>query len=699
MGAILLVDSLTTSLQNGVAVVDGISFGIGQGETFALLGESGCGKSMTALSLLRLLPDGVVHAGGTAQLDGVELFGLRERDMREVRGGIAAMIFQEPALSLNPVLTVGQQIAEVLELHGGSKNAAISQRPSNPSPALPLSGEGAITPPLTRGGREGLILQRCIELLDQVGIPDAARRVTEYPFQLSGGMKQRVMIAMALAGQPKLLIADEPTTALDVTIQAQVLQLLRDTQDASGMALLLITHDLGVVAEMAHRVGVMYAGQIVEQASRAQLFAEPLHPYTQKLFAALPGAVRRNQPLAAIPGSVPPLGSIARGCRFTPRCDKAWALCGEKTPQWTEVGEGQGVRCHLYSERVAGSLLLVAKDENSKTEVRYPLPATSNKLLQVENLQVHFPIRKGILQRTVGQVKAVDGVSLEIPQGRTLALVGESGCGKTTLGKALLQLIKPTAGSVQLGGHELTGLAARELRARRSAMQMVFQDPYASLNPKMRVAEILEEGMAALNIGNGSAARQAHIDTLLDQVGLARNAKWRYPHEFSGGQRQRIAIARALAVSPQLLICDEPTSALDVSVQAQILNLLKSLQQEFNLSYLFITHNLGVVEYIAHEVCVMYLGRIVERGTAEEVLRAPKHPYTRALLSAVPRIDGEGRERIRLEGDLPSPANPPAGCHFAPRCAHASDRCRAGYPAATNCSATHVVHCYLFYPK
>jgi peptide/nickel transport system ATP-binding protein len=311
--------------------------------------------------------------------------------------------------------------------------------------------------------------------------------------------------------------------------------------------------------------------------------------------------------------------------------------------------------------------------------------------LQVKNLQVHFPIRKGILQRVAGQVKAVDGVSLAIPIGRTLALVGESGCGKTTLGKALLQLIPPTAGSVQFDGRELIGTRA----SRRASMQMVFQDPYASLNPKMRVAEILEEGMSAMNIGGNSAARQAHIDILLDKVGLARNAKWRYPHEFSGGQRQRIAIARALAVSPQLLICDEPTSALDVSVQAQILNLLKSLQQELNLSYLFITHNLAVVEYLAHEVCVMYLGRIVERGTSEEVLRSPKHPYTQALLSAVPRIDGQHREFIRLEGDLPSPAHPPPGCHFAPRCSQAVEICRDSDPLERKISATHVVHCHL----
>jgi peptide/nickel transport system ATP-binding protein len=313
--------------------------------------------------------------------------------------------------------------------------------------------------------------------------------------------------------------------------------------------------------------------------------------------------------------------------------------------------------------------------------------------LQVENLQVHFPIRKGILQRVVGQVKAVDGVSLEIPKGRTLALVGESGCGKTTLGKALLQLIPPTAGSVQFDGRETLGMSES-----RAAMQMVFQDPYASLNPKMRVAEILEEGMSALNIGGNSVARQAHIDELLDKVGMAHDSKWRYPHEFSGGQRQRIAIARALAVSPQLLICDEPTSALDVSVQAQILNLLKSLQQELDLSYLFITHNLAVVEYLAHEVCVMYLGRIVERGTTEEVMQSPRHPYTQALLAAVPRIDGNGREYIKLEGDLPSPANPPQGCHFAPRCVRVMSTCKR-YPDVTSVSATHEVRCHLYSEK
>ncbi len=662
---LLKVDGLVTRLRNGARIVDDISFRIKQGETFVLLGESGCGKSMTALSLMRLLPDSIHIESGAVRLDEADILALPERAMREVRGGKMAMIFQEPGLSLNPVMTVGEQIAEALELHQQLRGAAARAR--------------------------------CVELLDQVGIPDAARRLHEYPFQLSGGMKQRVMIAMALAGQPVLLIADEPTTAMDVTIQAQVLQLLRDTQQKSGMSILLITHDLGVVAQVAHQVAVMYAGHIVEQATREQLFLHPAHPYTQKLFAALPDTARSGQPLAAIPGSVPPLHDIPKGCRFAPRCDKAWELCHEQAPEWTGVGEGQGVRCHLYEGQGAKAEGRVMGTEGMVPSTQHSVPITqSSVLLQVSDLQVHFPIRKGILQHTVGQVKAVDGVSLEIPQGRTLALVGESGCGKTTTGKALLQLIRPTAGSVRFAGNELIGLKAQKLRKQRAGMQMVFQDPYASLNPKMRVAEILEEGMAALNIDGNNAARKAHLDILLDQVGLARSTIWRYPHEFSGGQRQRIAIARALAVSPKLLICDEPTSALDVSVQAQILNLLKSLQQELNLSYLFISHNLAVVEYLAHEVCVMYLGRIVERGTVEEVLHTPRHPYTQALLSAVPRIDKRGVEMIRLAGELPSPVNPPQGCHFHPRCTHAMAVCRAAYPDATGISTTHGVHCHLY---
>jgi peptide/nickel transport system ATP-binding protein len=662
--SLLKVEGLVTRLRNGANIVDDISFNIEAGETFALLGESGCGKSMTALSLMRLLPAGIAIERGEISLDSKDVLALPEREMREVRGGQMAMIFQEPGLSLNPVMKVGEQIAEVLALHRGIKYAEAGAH--------------------------------AIELLRQVGIPDAPHRLHEYPFQLSGGMKQRVMIAMALAGEPKLLIADEPTTALDVTIQAQVLQLLRDTQAKNGMAMLLITHDLGVVAQMAHQVAVMYAGQIIEQAPRAQLFAKPAHPYTQKLFAALPDTRHKGQLLAAIHGSVPALGEVANGCRFAPRCEHAWALCHGQTPQWTSLGEGQGVRCHLYKRTEETGVPTEGGAQGHHVAV-LPRTALSPQplVLQVADLKVHFPIRKGILQRTVGHVKAVDGVSLDIPAGRTLALVGESGCGKTTVGKALLQLIRPTSGSVRFAEREMTGLNSQQLRELRGGMQMVFQDPYASLNPKMRVAEILQEGMDALAIGLNGKERQSRIDVLLDQVGLAQAAKWRYPHEFSGGQRQRIAIARALAVNPKLLICDEPTSALDVSVQAQILNLLKLLQQELGLSYLFITHNLAVVEYIAHEVCVMYLGRIVERGLVEEVMHNAQHPYTRALLSAVPRIDGDRGEIMRLSGEMPSPANPPAGCHFHQRCAQAADACRVAYPVASRVSATHVVHCHL----
>ena len=668
MSELLKVEGLVTRLHHGAHVVDDISFSIKQGETFVLLGESGCGKSVTALSLMRLLPDGMRIASGSVRLGAENILALPERDMRAVRGGRMAMIFQEPGLSLNPVMTVGAQIAEALALHQDMHGAEISAR--------------------------------CIGLLEQVGISDAPHRVHEYPFQLSGGMKQRVMIAMALAGQPELLIADEPTTALDVTIQAQVLQLLRDTQAMHGMALLLITHDLGVVAQMAHQVAVMYAGHIVEQASREQLFSRPAHPYTQKLLAALPRAGHNDQPLAAIPGNVPPLGAAPAGCRFAPRCDHAWALCHEQAPGWTPLAAGQGVRCHLYAADAAGEKLKVNGEREKQPSpifVGEMSPITHHpSLLEVTDLKVHFPIRKGILQRTAGYVKAVDGVSLEIPAGRTLALVGESGCGKTSVGKALLQLVQPTAGSVCFAGNELVGLNARQLRAQRAGMQMVFQDPYASLNPKMRVAEILQEGMDALAIGRGSAERQRRIDELLDQVGLEKAAKWRYPHEFSGGQRQRIAIARALAVNPKLLICDEPTSALDVSVQAQILNLLKSLQQELNLSYLFISHNLAVVEYLAHEICVMYLGRIVEHGTVAEVMHNAQHPYTRALLSAAPKIDALGMEVIRLDGEMPSAIHPPQGCHFHPRCPQGMAACRTVYPDATRITTSHRVHCHLY---
>ena len=654
---LLEVDDLRLGFQAGrqpLCAVDGVSFRIARGETFALLGESGCGKSVTAQGILRLLPAAGRVLGGSVRYDGTDLLALPEVAMRAYRGGKIAMIFQEPSTSLNPVLTVGQQIAEVLARHLALRGAAARARSQ--------------------------------ELLEQVGIADPARRLDEYPFQLSGGMQQRVMIAIALAGEPELLIADEPTTALDVTMQAQILDLLAQLQAERGMAILLITHDLGVVARLAQRIGVMYAGELVEIAGREQFFTQPAHPYTQALFAALPDAGRRGAPLRTIAGQVPALSALPPGCRFAPRCPQAMPVCREENPAWRVEACGAQVRCHWQNEGEA----VPAAGESATDDAA---PATMAPLLQIRDLAVHFPLRKGVLQRVVGQVKAVDGVSLTLAPGRTLALVGESGCGKTTVGKALLQLIRPTAGSVRVNGEEWVGARGKSLRQARRQAQMVFQNPFASLNPRLRVGEIIAEGMQALG-GQGEPATA--IAALLQAVGLPADAAGRFPHEFSGGQRQRIAIARALAVQPRLLVCDEPTSALDVSVQAQILNLLKTLQQELGVAYLFITHNLAVVEYLAHDIAVMYLGRIVECGAAAEVLAAPRHPYTQALLSAVlqPRLEEDGSGVQVLAGEIPSPARPPAGCHFHPRCPKATAECRNSYPAAQPLTATHRVNCH-----
>lgn len=681
MKTLLEIENLKTVLHTGqapVRAVDGLTLHIAPGETFALLGESGCGKSMTALSIMRLLPDAGEIVAGQIKINGTDLLRLPESGMRKIRGKHISMIFQEPMLSLNPVLTIAEQIEEVLQQHLNLPHKAAQAR-----------------------------IQ---ELLEQVGIPDAPRRMHEYPFQFSGGMKQRAMIAMALAGEPELLIADEPTTALDVTIQAQVLDLMRQIQQRKHMAILLITHDLGVVAEMAQRVAVMYAGEIVELATRHDFFHHPAHPYSQQLFASLPGKQKRDQALAVIQGNVPSLAQQFTGCRFVERCNQALTRCRDTIPQWHPVSGQHQVRCHLFDT----NLTQVSSSAPASKAVREAAPAmpaqplaTGAPLLQVTGLKVHFPIRKGLFKRVTGHVKAVDGISLQIAAGKTLALVGESGCGKTTIGKSILQLIQPTAGSVRFKGQELTGLKRNLLRQLRSQFQIVFQDPYSSLNPRMRIIEILEEGMNALKIdkidrldssaGTSAHSREQEIDALLQRVGLPAEVKWRFPHEFSGGQRQRIAIARALAVNPKLLICDEPTSALDVSVQAQILNLLKSLQTNLGLAFLFITHNIAVVEYLADEVAVMYLGRIVEHGHIDEVMSCPRHPYTQALLSSVPQIQPDsGRHIIPLKGDLPSPAAPPAGCHFHPRCPKAMPVCRENYPPVSSFSATHTTHCFLY---
>ncbi|EXJ16540.1 ABC transporter ATP-binding protein [Imhoffiella purpurea] len=666
---LLQVEGLITELgetARPLRVVDGLDLTIRSGETFALLGESGCGKSMAALSLMRLLPPGGRILSGRVRLGGTDLLHLTEAEMRSVRGGRMAMIFQEPQTSLNPVLSVGVQIAEALHVHGE--------------------------------GSDGRNRRRVVELLRAVGIPDPEQRADEYPHQLSGGMKQRVMIAMALAGDPGLLIADEPTTALDVTIQAQVLSLLGDLRRETGMAVLLITHDLGVVAETADRLAVMYAGQIVETATVSEFFAGPAHPYGRMLMESLPSAEKRRGRLATIPGRVPPLDRVFSGCRFADRCASVMPLCRERIPEWIGLGAGRGVRCHLWSEGEAshpGPARNAAEPESGASErPSGSVGEIGSPLLKAVDLKVHFPIQRGLFRRVVGHVRAVDGVSLDLSLGRTLALVGESGCGKTTVGKAILQLIAPTSGQVLYLGRNLAGLGHRAMRPYRKDLQIVFQDPYASMNPRMLVGDVVGEGLQALGIEWTRAVRERRVADLLELVGMDPESARRYPHEFSGGQRQRICIARALAVEPRIIVCDEPTSALDVSVQAQILNLLKDLQSRLGLAYLFITHNISVVSYLAHEVAVMYLGRVVERGGVEEILTDPRHPYTRALLSAVPVVDPEKRRVvIRLEGDMPSPSNPPRGCHFHPRCPEATSRCSEGYPPEVRLGASRYVSC------
>jgi peptide/nickel transport system ATP-binding protein len=647
--------------------VDGISFDITEGETLALVGESGSGKSVTALSIMQLVPQPAgYYAAGSIEFQGQDVLRLPEAEKRKLRGSAMGMIFQEPMTSLNPVLTVGFQLLEPLLYHQG------------------LNREQAYT--------------KAVALLEQVHIPDPERRFHEYPHQLSGGMKQRVMIAIAMACEPKLLIADEPTTALDVTIQAQILELMKELQRKKGTAILLITHDLGIVAETANRVAIMYAGRIVELASCAQILSNPAHPYTVRLLQSLPSGDQRDRSLQTIEGRVPPAHRYPQGCRFADRCHMVQPACRTIDPALLPIEEGHTAACILYDERLQGRRI-------DPVEVRTPLPPRPRTngavgeevLLRVEGLKVHFPIRRGILKSVVGHVKAVDGVNLAIARGKTLALVGESGCGKTTLGKALLQLIRPTVGRVLIDGQDLTTLDRQTLQAYRRRLQIIFQDPYSSLNPRMMVGEIVMEGMTTHGVGQNRKEREERVKELLVQVGLDPEVEHRYPHEFSGGQRQRISIARCLAVNPEFIVCDEATSALDVSVQAQILNLLEKLQADLRLAYLFITHNLGVVEYFADEVAVMYLGRIVERGPTEDVFHNPRHPYTRALLSAIPKIDPTtGGEKIRLAGDIPSPSNPPVGCHFHPRCPHVMPHCREQYPPTLPLSESHSTSCFLY---
>lgn len=594
----MVTDILTS--EDTVRVVDGLSLELSPGEFCALVGESGCGKSMTAFSLLRLLPSTGRVTSGVVTVDGTEIMGLPESMMRHIRSSKISLIFQEPATSLNPVMTVGDQIVETIELHTALRGVKARAK--------------------------------ALEWLKKVGIPEPERRIDSFPHELSGGQKQRVMIAIALAAQPKYLIADEPTTALDVTIQAQILDLIKSLRDSENIGVLLITHDLTVVAQVADRVGLMYAGELVEEASAQDFFSSPYHPYARNLLKALPEGKDKSHPLQSIPGMVPRLNRKFVGCRFADRCTEARAECRRGDVPLTDFGTRR-VRC-LFP--------IKSKVELPRSDAAVESAATeAGALLQVRDYNVWFPTHGGFLRRP-DYVKAVQDVSFDVLRGRTTALVGESGSGKTTVARGVLQLLRSAAhinGSARLDGTELSELKGQALLEARRRIQVIFQDPFSSLNPRMRVKEILLEGLESLRSGTSASEAIDRAESAVNLCGLRSDSLYRYPHEFSGGQRQRLAIARALLVEPELLICDEPTSALDVSVQAQILNLLNEIQKNRGISYLFITHNFSVVRYLADDVIVMKDGRVVESGTAAEVLNTPREVYTQNLLNAVPNFD------------------------------------------------------------
>ena len=664
--------------QGTATVINDLDLSVRRGETLGIVGESGCGKSVTALSIMRLVPSPPGRiASGQILLGGEDLVGTNERRLRQVRGNDVSMIFQEPMTSLNPVFKIGHQIAETVRIHQGVDWKAA--------------------------------FERAIEMLKAVDIPAPRRRANEYPYQLSGGMRQRVMIAMALACNPKLLIADEPTTALDVTVQAQIFDLLKGIQKKTKAAIIFITHDMGSIAEMADRVAVMYAGRKVEDGPVNTILLNPRHPYTQGLISCVPHLEKKpsrmRRPLIEIPGIVPSLLGRAKGCPFAPRCDYAMTICEGEMPPRFDHESGHSMACWLeaQSEKIA-DIKNKQKTKPNDVVVTGETAAIVNDsgatdvLLQVKELKIHFPRRRRHPFAKRSLVCAVDGVSFEIRRGKTFGLVGESGSGKTTTALGIMRLVNITAGRVILAGEDITRMEGKDLRLMRRRMQFIFQDPYSSLNPHMRVGAIVREPMDLLNVGE-PLYRDEHVDELFANAGLRPEQRTYFPHQFSGGQRQRIGVARALASQPDLIVCDEPVSALDVAIQAQIINLLCNLQKEFNLTYLFISHDLGVVQYICEEIAVMYLGMIVEQADRISLFKHSLHPYTWALLSAVPSAkpgEATSEGRIHLKGDPASPIDPPPGCRFAQRCpfAEAEENCYSEMPQLREIKESHKVACH-----